>query len=231
MVVIATFLFCTQNQGEQKGRNDLNNSSLQIENNKDRMAEESAENIENTDAESVCGNDQCEDDETIFICPQDCPQTDRRITELNPNSSDVDSCTDSNGDIYPVVGGINIEATDYARWFVWNNCAKEKIFVLPYNSTSVSLILYAYGDDCAGCQCQYPNFKVYENYAGVWTRVASIDKNESTQKVYSYFYNPHSNNIKIEADSCFYLQVFKGKETALKENFSSWELLPINTEN
>ena len=189
-----------------------------------------------TTAPAVCGNGKCETGEDVFSCPQDCPQVDQSVTELiPPRNVDVSTCTDGKGNIYPTEG-----ASNYARWFIWNGCVAKKMFALS-NTVGVAnkpLILYVYGDSCATCKCQNPNFDVYEARGDGAYKVASINLSNQpvssgagqTTNLHSYFYAPESYAffIATEAHSCFYMKVYQGDEASLKRNFPSWENLPVN---
>jgi len=186
-------------------------------------------------SQPVCGNGSCETGETIFSCPQDCPQLVKDIIELTPVDADVLSCTDAKGQEHSVTGPDNYGASDYARWFIWNSCAAKKTFLPQMTASPQPVILYVYGDNCPTCQCQYPVFDVYEQ-AGGWTKVASVDLSKDrivssdglVANVHAYSFTPNSNTFQIVAHSCFYMKVYQGDWSSTEKNFSSWEALPVN---
>jgi len=171
----------------------------------------------------VCGNGVCETakGETATSCVTDCQTITQDITELIPIQADVATCTSNTGQIYKTTG-----TADYAKWFIWNGCTKQKTYNLTAFDTR-PLILNAYGDTCPNCVCRYPNFTVYENRGGAWFKVASVNLSTASSLNRNYLYYPGSNIIKIEAQSCFYQRIFQGTEPALRQKFASLEKLPL----
>jgi hypothetical protein len=150
------------------------------------------------------------------------------VTELAPIDADVSICTDAGGKTWAATGTIN-----YANWFLWNGCASQKIYAVPMQP----IVLSVHGDNCATCHCQYPKFKVYEKNSldGAWFEVASVDLSGArfpygaggTVNAHNYSYTPkYSTEIKIEAQNCFYLNVYTGDLAAMRQRFGVLEQLP-----
>jgi hypothetical protein len=181
---------------------------------------------------AVCGDGVCGAGETTVNCSHDCAQSDQGfVNELEPTYADVASCTASDGKIFPATNSEN-----YARWFLWNGCAKEKTYIIPAPdgiSSSDKLIFDVHGDKRSTCHCQYPDFTVYENITGAWIKTAQVDlsgaqmvsNSDTVANTHYYFYSPSADTIKVEAQGCFYLNVYHGDEVSLKRKFPSWETL------
>ncbi|MFA6376530.1 MAG: hypothetical protein WCX69_03995, partial [Candidatus Paceibacterota bacterium] len=130
-----------------------------------------------------------------------------KVNEIFPIDADVENCTNSNGQTFSTTGVDN-----YANWFLWNGCAKDKYYNV---GTNQPVVLSVHGDTCAACQCQYPRFTVGENNSsaggkhGKFAIVADIDildalvTSAAVGHVHNYLYYPKSGQIRIEAQSCF----------------------------
>ena len=153
------------------------------------------------------------------------------VNEIFPIDADVTTCTNSNGKTLSAASVV-----DYADWFVWNGCAKDKYYNV---ATNQPVVLSVHGDTCATCQCQYPQFTVGENNSsaggkqGNYNIVADIDILDTPStavaigNTHNYLYYPKSGQIRIEAQSCFYLRVYRGDLSALQQKFSDLEPLPL----
>jgi hypothetical protein len=133
------------------------------------------------------------------------------IWQMYPTQADVGSCVSADGTTYPATGFKS------ASWFLWNKCAQEKIY--PVNAGK-TVVLSVWGDRTRDSVCKYPSFTLYDNIDGTWQKAATVDlAGDSTE--HNYFYAPVSDQIKIEALSCFYLKVYTGDVSAMRRQFSN----------
>lgn len=136
------------------------------------------------------------------------------VRQIYPLEADITlPCVANSGYSYPVTG------RNSASWFLWNNCAREKIYRASTNSM---IALEVFGDySPKDSVCRYPNFTLYDNIDGVWQKAARVNlANVSSGTAREYLYAPVSSQIKIEASSCFYMRVYEGSLSALERQFS-----------
>lgn len=145
---------------------------------------------------SPCGNGVCDAGENYTTCTQDCAEV------IYPFESDVDSCRDSTGKVWPAAG------PGAATWFSWNGCSHQKSYQV---NPGEEIILHAYTDDCASCMCNYPQFYVFELTAGVWSTPKYFDFGSERGASAYQPYTPISDRIMVRADRCFYLEVLRKK--------------------
>ena len=165
-----------------------------------------------------------------YNCPNGCkdgacaPKLSEIVSQLIPSSADVASCTTNTGEKRPTTGTSN-----YANWFIWNGCAKEKKYQITStaSSTPQPIVLNVYGDLCASCVCKYPNFSVYALTGDVWIELYTVNISEAgINRNYLYIPGPGTSEIKIVASSCFYLKAYQGSREALTQNFPDLIVLP-----
>jgi hypothetical protein len=150
----------------------------------------------------LCGNGVCNAWEDYKSCAADCANM------IYPFASDVDSCIDSTGKQWPATG------PGAATWFVWNSCSSQKSYrVTP----GKEIILHAYTDACDSCVCNYPDFCIFELMNGAWQKTQCFDFGRKPGAATFQPYTPFSEQIKITADRCFYLEVLRNK-TDLRES-------------
>jgi uncharacterized membrane-anchored protein len=145
---------------------------------------------------SPCGNGVCETGENYTTCTQDCAEV------IYPFDSDVESCTDSTGKLWPATG------PGAATWFNWNRCSRQKSYQV---NPGEEIILHAYTDNCASCVCNYPNFYISESRNNGWLQTKSFNFGNGQGSSTYQPYTPDSDRIKITAAQCFYLEVLRKK--------------------
>jgi len=139
---------------------------------------------------------------TLLIQLQPKANNTFNVNVIIPSAADVSSCITNTGTIMQTTG-----TADYAKWFLWNGCAKEKTY-----STVIGqpIVLKAFGDECHSCVCTNPNFTVSEYRNNSWTPIAQVGPLTNGEFLYTgktnahyFIYTPQSNSIKITASSCF----------------------------
>jgi uncharacterized membrane-anchored protein len=147
-------------------------------------------------ATELCGNGVCDKGEDYISCSQDCAEV------IYPFASDVASCRDSTGKVWPATG------QGAATWFNWNGCSREKSYEVKPGQ---EIILHAYSDACDSCVCNYPNFCILELRNGSWEQTQCFNFGTEPGRAKYQPYTPASDRIKITADRCFYLEVLRKK--------------------
>jgi len=144
----------------------------------------------------LCGNGVCDGDEDYSVCAQDCAEL------IYPFASDVESCRDSTGKVWPAYG------PGCASWFLWNGCSRERSYMVR---PAEEIIFHATTDSCAGCVCTNMNFCVFESKDGGWVQTQCFDLGSQPGASRYQTYAPVSDKIKIVANRCFYLKVMRKK--------------------
>ena len=134
------------------------------------------------------------------------------IWQMYPGAADVSSCVSVDGNTYPAFGFKS------ANWFLWNKCAGQKTYPIVAGKT---VVLSVYGDQSPDSVCKHPSFTLYDNIDGNWQKAAVVDLSGEDGQEHNYFYTPISDQIKIEALSCFYLKVYTGDAAAMRRQFAN----------
>lgn len=134
------------------------------------------------------------------------------IWQMYPSAADVPSCVSADGNIYPAFGFKS------ANWFLWNKCAGQKTYPVVAGKT---VVLSVYGDQSPDSVCKHPSFTLYDNIDGNWQKAATVDLSGEDGREHNYFYTPISDQIRIEALSCFYLKVYTGDAAAMRRQFAN----------
>ena len=143
------------------------------------------------------------------------------IWQMYPSQADVASCVSADDNTYPAIGFKS------ANWFLWNKCASQKVY--PVNAGK-TVVLSVYGDSTPDSICKYPSFTVYDNIDGNWQKASTVDlSGYQDSTTHNYFYMPISDQIKIEALSCFYMKVYTGDLSAMKRQFINGTDLDFGT--
>jgi len=154
----------------------------------------------------VCGNNICEIGESPRGCNADCS-----------NFKEV------------------LDTQECVTWhapnvFNYSPCGNTKI----YNVTSGKILKFAaYGDGCASCVCYSLNFDIYDNIAGNWTKVKSVNDGRVKSSTNVFDYVPKGNQVKVIGTSgCFHFNLYQeGRErmTVDDNNFDLTQCLPDGT--
>ncbi|MDD3190174.1 MAG: hypothetical protein PHI66_00555 [Candidatus Pacebacteria bacterium] len=121
--------------------------------------------------------------------------------KIVPYYADVDSCTSSAGRVYPTT------KEGYANWFIWGGCARNKYYTV---TSGEEITLKVKTDSCASCMCYHPKFNLYElSSSGTWELKEEYDLPAEKGYTKTINYTPDSSKVRIEALSCFYLDIYK----------------------
>ncbi len=117
-----------------------------------------------------------------------------------PSDAATATCTDSNGAVIPSTG------ENAADWFNYGGCGGWK----TYNVTPGSqVMIQGYSDSCAGCSLWHINYYLHDYYNSTWHNVGYVDGPDELGATYDFCYTPKGNRINIEAETGFYVKVFK----------------------
>ncbi|QLJ52877.1 MAG: hypothetical protein Sv326_0702 [Candidatus Fermentimicrarchaeum limneticum] len=117
-----------------------------------------------------------------------------------PSEAATATCTGSNGAAIPSTG------ENAADWFNYGGCGGWK----TYNVTPGSqVMIHGYSDSCAGCSLWHINYYLQDYYNSSWRRVGYVDGPDERGATYDFCYTPKGNRIDIEAETGFYVSVFK----------------------
>jgi hypothetical protein len=117
-----------------------------------------------------------------------------------PSEAATERCTGSNGAIIPSTG------ENAADWFNYGGCGGWK----TYNVTPGSQVkIYGYSDSCPGCILWHINYYLHDYYNSTWHKVGYVDGPDEPGSTYDFCYTPKGNRMNIEAETGFYVKVFK----------------------
>jgi len=117
-----------------------------------------------------------------------------------PSEAATATCTDSNGAVIPSTG------ENAADWFNYGGCGGWK----RYNVTPGSqIMIHGYSDSCAGCTLWHINYYLHDYYNSTWHNVGYVDGPDERGTTYDFCYTPKGDRISIEAETGFYVKVFK----------------------
>jgi len=132
------------------------------------------------------------------------------IRQLTPYYADVPFCYDAGKNKYNTTG----YGSEFQSWFVHGGCPRAKYYkVVP----GKEMILNVNTDiiTCPDCVCNYPDFSMYEYIGGGFKKTKDFNFTDVGGVFEKVYYTPTSDKIKIEADKCFYLDVFQEGEARL----------------
>jgi hypothetical protein len=141
------------------------------------------------------------------------------IRQVVPYNADVPYCYDAGGNKYGTAG-YNAE---FQNWFVFGDCPHSKYYrVVP----GKEIILNVKTDiaSCSDCLCNHPNFSLYEYIGGSFKKTKEFNFPDSGGVLEKVYYTPTSDKIIIEANECFYLNVFQEGERTQVPTYA--DLLP-----
>jgi hypothetical protein len=117
-----------------------------------------------------------------------------------PSDAATARCTNSEGAAIPSTG------ENAADWFNYGGCGGWK----TYNVTPGSQVkIYGYSDSCTGCTLWHINYYLNDYYNSSWHKVGYVDGPDEPGSTYEFCYTPKGEEINIEAETGFYVKVFK----------------------
>ena len=149
----------------------------------------------------------------IYLTPMDWNQTYRYnkthapaencggnfTVRIWPSEAPTATCRGSSG-VMPATG------ENSADWFNYGGCGGWK----SYNVTPGSqVMIHAYTDSCDGCTLWHINYYLHDHYNSSWHNVGYVDGPDEKGATYDFCYTPKGDMISIEAETGFYVQVFK----------------------
>jgi|GEM_PF-3400237 len=132
------------------------------------------------------------------------------LRQLTPYNADVSFCHDAGGNRYKATG----QLSELQNWFVFGDCPRAKYYgVVP----GKEMILDVKTDisSCSDCVCKYPEFSLYEYKNGNFQKTKDFSFSSTGGISEKIYYTPSSEKVKIEANQCFYLDVYQSGESYL----------------
>ena len=132
------------------------------------------------------------------------------LRQLIPYNADVSFCYDAGQNKYKTTG----QSSEFQNWFVFGDCPRAKYYRVVPGKEMILNIKTDIGS-CSDCVCNYPEFSLYEYKNGNFQKAKDFSFSNIGGVAEKVYYTPSSEKIKIEANKCFYLDVFQAGETYL----------------
>jgi len=133
------------------------------------------------------------------------------LRRIDPYNADVLSCRDGGGKEYNTTGQYSVSQ----NWFIYGGCPKYKYYkVVP--GKQIIMDVKTDISSCSECVCNHPSFSLYEYRGTSFVKTKDFNLADIGGVAEKEYYTPASDKIKIEANGCFYLDVFQEGETGTR---------------